>query len=29
MTTITINENIRGLPKKNFETLEELFEVLT
>lgn len=28
MTTITINENIKGLPKKNFESIEELFQVL-
>lgn len=28
MTTITINENIQGLPKKNFDSLEELFSVL-
>ena len=28
MTTITINENIEGLPKKNFENLEDLFKVL-
>ena len=28
MTTITINENIKGLPKKNFESLEELFKTL-
>jgi hypothetical protein len=28
MTTITINENIQGLPKNNFESLEELFQVL-
>lgn len=28
MTTITINENIKGLPKNNFDTLEELFKTL-
>jgi len=28
MTTITINENIKGLPKNNFDSIEELFEVL-
>lgn len=28
MTTITINENIQGLPKNNFDSLEELFNVL-
>jgi hypothetical protein len=27
-TTITINENIEGLPKNNFDSLEELFQVL-
>ena len=28
MTTITINENIEGLQKTNFETIEELFVTL-
>ncbi len=28
MTTITINENIKGLQKTNFETIEELFKTL-
>lgn len=28
MTTITINENIKGLPKNNFDSLEELFKTL-
>jgi len=28
MTTITINENIKGLPKNNFDNLEELFKTL-
>jgi len=28
MTTITINENIEGLPKVNFDSLEELFKAL-
>ena len=28
MTTITINENIEDLPKKNFEKLEDLFRTL-
>jgi len=28
MTTITINENIEGLQKTNFETIEELFKTL-
>jgi len=28
MTTITINENIEGLPKNNFDSLEELFQML-
>ncbi len=28
MTTITINENIKDLPKKNFDSLEELFKTL-
>ncbi len=28
MTTITINEHIKGLPKNNFDSIEELFEVL-
>lgn len=29
MTTITINENIKGLPKNDFDSIEELFQVLT
>jgi hypothetical protein len=29
MTTITINENIKGLPKYNFDSIEEMFEVLS
>ena len=28
MTTITINENIEGLPKNHFDSIEELFQVL-
>lgn len=28
MTTITINENIKGLPKTNFDNLEDFFETL-
>jgi len=28
MTTITINENIKGLPKNEFDSIEELFQVL-
>jgi hypothetical protein len=28
MITITINENIKGLPKTNFDNLEDFFETL-
>jgi hypothetical protein len=28
MTTITINVNIEGLPKNDFDSIEELFQVL-
>ncbi len=28
MTTITISENIKGLPKSNFDSLDELFRTL-
>lgn len=28
MTTITIKENVKGLPKNNFDSLEELFKTL-
>ena len=28
MTTITINENIEGLPKNDFDSIEELFQIL-